>query len=138
MEIKFFGSHVVFGISTLLEFLNLPTTLIYLSNGTIKKDSFQNRLVVVSIVTEIEVLGYHNLSPKEKTEFIEFFKNTEVIPISTEIKELAIALRQKSKIKLADSIIAATALARNIPLVTVNENDFKKIKELIIINPLKK
>ena len=40
-------------------------------------------------------------------------------------------------IKLADSIIAATALARNFPLVTVNENDFKKIKELTIINPLK-
>ena len=112
--------------------------VIYLSNGTIKKDRFQNRLVVVSIVTEIEVLGYHNLSPKEKAEFIEFFQNTEVISINKEIKELSIALRQKSKIKLADSIIAASALARSLPLVTVNENDFKNIKELTIINPFKK
>lgn len=111
--------------------------VIYLSNGTLKKDNFQNRLVVVSIITEIEVLGYQNLSPSEKAEFLEFFKNTEVIPINREIKEISIALRQKTKIKLADSIIAATALARKCPLVTVNENDFKKIKELTIINPLK-
>lgn len=112
--------------------------VIYLSNGRIKKDDFINKKTVVSIVTEIEVLGFHNLSQKEKTEFIEFFKNTEVIPINNEIKDIAISLRQKSKIKLADSIIAATALAHKLPLVTANEKDFKDIKELSIINPLKK
>jgi predicted nucleic acid-binding protein len=36
---------------------------------------------------------------------------------------------------LGDAIIAATALEYDLPLVTRNEDDFKHIAELKIINP---
>ncbi|MDR0581942.1 MAG: hypothetical protein LBG31_03145 [Prevotellaceae bacterium] len=40
-----------------------------------------------------------------------------------------------SKIKLPDAIIAATALANNMVLLTNNEKDFSRIPGLQIINP---
>ncbi|HMV81292.1 MAG TPA: hypothetical protein PL048_15610 [Leptospiraceae bacterium] len=38
----------------------------------------------------------------------------------------------------SNAIIASTALIHKIPLVTANEKDFSWIKDLTIINPLKK
>lgn len=40
-----------------------------------------------------------------------------------------------TKMKLGDAIIAATALAYKIPLVTRNVDDFKHIVGLDLINP---
>ena len=46
-----------------------------------------------------------------------------------------IDLRKNYKIKLPDAIIAATALARNLILITNDEKDFAVIQNLTVINP---
>jgi predicted nucleic acid-binding protein len=51
------------------------------------------------------------------------------------VVQQAIALRQQVKMGLADAVIAATALAHNLPLATRNVDDFKHITGLQIINP---
>ena len=45
-----------------------------------------------------------------------------------------IQLRQKHKIRLPDSIIAATALTNNLQLITHNLSDFKGIPNLILLD----
>lgn len=55
-----------------------------------------------------------------------------IIDCSREIKELAIDLKQKYKIKLPDAVIAATAISKRLPFVSA-DNDFKVIKELDLI-----
>jgi predicted nucleic acid-binding protein len=45
------------------------------------------------------------------------------------------ALRQQKKTSLADAVIAATALAHDLPLVTRNVDDFKHVAGLKLINP---
>jgi len=49
--------------------------------------------------------------------------------------EQAIQLRQQKKMKLGNAIIAATAVAYGIPLVTRNEEDFQHIAGLDLKNP---
>jgi predicted nucleic acid-binding protein len=44
-------------------------------------------------------------------------------------------LRQQSRIRLPDALIAATALYFGLPLVTRNTQDFRAIEGLIILNP---
>ena len=56
----------------------------------------------------------------------------QIIDLNQEIKYLAIDLKQKYKLKLADAIIAATAIHLELPFIT-SDGDFKAIKELELI-----
>ncbi|HRB68503.1 MAG TPA: type II toxin-antitoxin system VapC family toxin [Chitinophagales bacterium] len=94
--------------------------------------SIQNG-VIVSIISKIEVLGYHKLTDFEKENFQLFFNSIPILRLSDEIVDIAIELRQRIKISLGDSIIAATALQKGIPLITNNTDDFKHIEELELI-----
>ena len=89
----------------------------------------------VASVTQIEVYGFTGLQPEEKAALDILFRRLTVHPLDTAVIERAIALRQESKMGLADAIIAATALAHDLPLVTRNDDDFKHVTGLRVINP---
>lgn len=65
----------------------------------------------------------------------DLLKQFETIGISPAIEDATITLKKKHKIKLADAIIAATALEAKACLVTRNVADFKSISELQMQNP---
>jgi predicted nucleic acid-binding protein len=48
-----------------------------------------------------------------------------ILPVSKEVADKAIELRRAKRIKLADAVIASTALVNNLSLVTTNIRDFK-------------
>lgn len=77
-----------------------------------------------STISLVEVLGYHNLSEYNEKYFQEFFDSLTGVVISEDIINGAIKLRQRHKINLGDSLIAATALKFNLTLVTSNVKDF--------------
>ena len=52
--------------------------------------------------------------------------------MNSEIKDLTIEIRKKAKLKLPDSIIAATAYYSKTPLLT-SDKQFRQIEELEII-----
>ncbi len=83
----------------------------------------------VSFITELELLGYKNITSKEQYNVKLFLKDCTIIDLNDEIKKLTIDLRQKHQIKLPDSIIAASAIFADIPLLTA-DNGFKKISKL--------
>lgn len=89
-----------------------------------------------SVITRIEVLGYHKMSSKTTEFFIALFENIIVIPINDAIVEKAIALKQVKPLSLGDSIIASTALVHSIPLATNNVKNFQWIEGIGIINPV--
>lgn len=91
----------------------------------------------VSVISQIEVLGYHKLSSQQKVQFEVLFGNLTILPISATISNRAIALKQQQKMSLGDSLIAATALEYKMPLVTRNTQDFQWISTLSVINPIK-
>lgn len=90
-----------------------------------------------SIVTKIEVLGFVEISTKEKKWLNGFFRTINIIGLSEKIAATAIDIRQQKRVKTPDAIIAATALENDSELWTVNERDFKGIEGLKVVNPLK-
>jgi len=89
----------------------------------------------VSALSYVEVLGFHQLIEQDRLYFEEFFRVAQVIPISQEVLDRAVALRQMRRIALGDAIIAATALVNSLTLVTRNTEDFRWIGELPLLNP---
>ncbi len=87
----------------------------------------------ISLITKVEVLGYHNISEEDRSLFTHFFGLVKNIQISSVIIEKAILLRQNRKMSLGDSLIAASAIITNQSLLTNNEEDFKNIPNLELI-----
>ena len=82
----------------------------------------------------MELLGHTGISPKEIKFFESLLLQCTIIELLRPIKEHAIKLRQKIKMKLPDAIIAATSIYLNVPLLTYDK-DFSKIKNLDLIIP---
>ena len=89
-----------------------------------------------SIVSYIEVLGYHRLGQDEKLFLEQFFQAAELSPLSDAVVQRAIQLRQQRKMSFGDAIIAGTALVYEHTLITRNVADFRWIDELQIFDPL--
>lgn len=92
----------------------------------------------ISCVTRIEVLGFpgwKDLSNDRQARLQEIIHSLVELPLSGEIIQQAIGLRQQRKMSLADAIIAATALTHSLPLVTRNIEDFRHILDLRVIDP---
>ena len=96
----------------------------------------KDKLNAISIVSNVETLGYHKITGEEKIYFSTVFNLLPSLPINAAVIEQAISLRQEQKMSLGDSIIAATALLYDLTLVTRNVDDFKHISGLKIINPI--
>jgi predicted nucleic acid-binding protein len=90
----------------------------------------------VSVLSYIEVLGYHKLTEDDRRFLERFFQITERLPLSETVVQWAIKLRQRRKMSLGDSIIAGTAIAYERTLVTHNIDDFRWIDELKLLDPL--
>lgn len=103
------------------------------SNGNLRKWLRDHRLVI-SVISKIEVLGFHKITPAEVQATETFFQFCKVIPLSPEITMQSIELRQQKSMSLGDSIIGATAISEDIPLLTANIKDFQHIKELRLID----
>jgi predicted nucleic acid-binding protein len=93
-----------------------------------------NATPIMSIMTQIEVLGFNN-PPDIETFLNEFINASSIIPLNDDIVKATIEIRKNNKIKTPDAIIAATAIVLDYPLITRNTTDFKKLKKLEIIDP---
>ncbi len=90
---------------------------------------------VISVVVEIEVLTYNEV-PEKMPLIEEFVSLATVLPLDKAVTQKAIELRRsKRKLKLADAIIAATAIIYELTLITNNTRDFLNIAGLHIVDP---
>ena len=90
--------------------------------------------VAISIIARIELLG--KLVPEPEFAFLQsFVQSVEVLSLDESVTQHTIRLRQQHRVKLPDAIIAATALAHGLPLLTRNLSDFRNIADIAVINP---
>jgi len=122
-----------------MEGILLDSNIIIYSAASFKEEIevyLRNKALSASIISYIEVLGYHKLTKEDKAFFQMFFDAVELIPITDRIVQKSIELRQVKNIKLGDTIIAATSLIHNKTLVSRNVDDFDSIEELRVYNPI--
>ncbi|HLR27015.1 MAG TPA: type II toxin-antitoxin system VapC family toxin [Fodinibius sp.] len=91
---------------------------------------------LVSVISKVETLGYHDLKPNEQTFLEAFFDKTLILSISEQTINKAISLRQQHRMSLGDALIAGTAISHELRLATNNTSDFNWISELEVFDPL--
>ncbi len=89
-----------------------------------------------SEISRLEVLGYHGLDKSEEEYFHDVFLVLKTHEIDVPVLDEAIRLRKAHKMKLGDSIVAATALIHGLEVYTRNMADFMKIPGLKVVNPI--
>ena len=91
-----------------------------------------NRKLYVSFVTQLELLGYPDISDAERQEIRNFLNDCIIIDINNRIKEEVIRIKQNQRIKLPDSIIMATSKYLGIPVIS-SDSAFSKAEEINVI-----
>ena len=83
----------------------------------------------ISAITEIELLSFPSLKKTEIKLIKDFLKECIISELTRPVREIAIEVRKKDRLKLPDAIIAATSIHLDFPLVTM-DSDFKNVTNL--------
>jgi predicted nucleic acid-binding protein len=110
-------------------FIDTNIALYLLSGDEAIIDLLNEQDIYISVITEMELLCYKDLTEKDIIVIKEFIQSCIVIELNQMIKENTIRIKKLNKIKLPDAIIASTSLFLNIPLITADLG-FKNINEI--------
>ncbi len=113
-------------------FLDTNIILYLLAGDTTLADLLDGSRIYVSVITEMELLSYRDLSENDRKVIRSFLSECKIIYINHEIKEETVRIRLSFGTKLPDSIIAATAIYLDLPLLTADK-DFSKIETLDLV-----
>lgn len=75
----------------------------------------------VSQITQMELLGFPNLTDAEESAISEFLRSCHILLVDENIERQAIRLRRDGHCKLPDAIIAATAQVHQLALLTLDQ-----------------
>ncbi len=115
------------------DFLIDTNILVYIMQGNPRMQYFaEEDTLTLSCISEIEMLGRFQISSKEKEVITQMLSYCNIVDLNSQIKQLAIGLKQKYHIKLPDALIAATAMQQNLTLVTADKG-FRKISEVDLL-----
>ncbi|MFK7972361.1 MAG: type II toxin-antitoxin system VapC family toxin [Bacteroidia bacterium] len=107
--------------------------VLYLLNGDpVIEEMLQGNFLYISIITEMELLGFPGISLKEEASIKGFCASSEIININEQIKATAISFRKEYKLKLPDAIIAATSAFLGLPILT-SDTAFKRVEDLPLL-----
>ena len=104
-----------------IDFVADTNFLLYVLEGRPEVSHFLRYRCAVSTLSEIELLGWHKIKSEEKLRIQALLDNCLIVDLNSSIKQKAITLRTQCKLKTVDSIIAATALELDLPLVTADK-----------------
>lgn len=85
----------------------------------------------VSVISEMELLGYAPLSETDEQEMINFLNRVHIFALNHRVKNKTIELRKRHKIKLPDAIVLATALTYKLELLSLDTGLINKYQKEI-------
>ena len=107
----------------------------YLKGVKPARELFKSKDIVIycSILSKKELLAKVGLSDSERKKIMNLISRLKVLKIDNDINQkymLLIKRYGERQSSIVDYLIAATAWAKNLPLLTRNIKHFKKIKEI--------
>jgi len=90
----------------------------------------------ISVITEIEALSWVSADKRKENVVKEFIQDVNVLALSPAVVATCVTIRRNKKIKTPDAIIAATAIAHDLILIT-SDRGFDNIQGLQVIDPCK-
>lgn len=107
--------------------------ILYLLKGSDTLEAYlDGKDIYISFITELELIAPKNIPEEEEAKIAALLADCSIIPLDDSIKEKYKILRKDYHLKLADAIIASTALAMDYPLITADKQ-FKTIEGLNLI-----
>lgn len=85
-------------------------------------------------MTQIELLCWKSGFDMRVKEFV---NDSSIFPLTAEVVNVCVKIRRERRMRTPDAVIAATAIANDLILLTDNEVDFSGIPQLRLINPNK-
>ncbi len=86
-------------------------------------------------ISWVELLCYPDLTEAEANLMREFLRTLSCVLLMESVLDRAAEIRRNYRVRLADALIAACALAEGCTLVTRNVEDFRRVDGLSILNP---
>lgn len=119
-----------------MKYLLDSNIIIYHLNGDKIATEFIRKNInscAISQITYVEVLSFDFENEDERAEVKSFLECLDIFDTNKAIAIQCLKNRQQRKIKIPDNLIASTAQANNLTLVTRNTDDFKNL-DIKIIN----
>lgn len=113
-------------------FIDTNIVLYWLAGDKTLAELLNDKQLYVSFITQLELLGYQGINKKDREIIEEFLSQCVIIDINAKIKSEVIRIKQNHSIKLPDSIIVASAMYLDLPVITADA-DFTKVEELNLI-----
>lgn len=89
----------------------------------------------VSVMTRMEILGWRGHTAESRASARFLLDQLDEIALTSPVVERVVEIRSTQAIKLPDAIIAASAMMENLPLMTRNIADFRRVPGLDLIDP---
>jgi predicted nucleic acid-binding protein len=106
--------------------------IIYLLNGAEDlAESLHGREVAFASISEVELLSFSKIRTKEEKQIRSFLGDCFLLEMDSRVRQIAIEIKKRYNLKLADAIIAGTAFVHNYQLVTADKI-FLKVDGLFV------
>lgn len=116
-------------MSGIKSFLADTNILVYYLEGRPQLQPYTESNFLISVITEIEFLGVKYIQGLSLPKRESLVKDCIRLPLDEVVKDIAINIKQRTKMRTPDAIIAATAIKYQLTLLTADK-EFKKIPEL--------
>lgn len=113
-------------------FLDTNIIIYFLSGDDTLTELLEGKSIHISVITKLELLSYTELSGKEHIKLEKFLSECTVIDLTPSVQSETVTIRREYGLKLPDSIIVASALYLDLPLIT-SDKSLKRIKHASIL-----
>lgn len=96
-------------------------------------DALRNQRAFISVITRIEMLAWKGHTRDSLDQITGLIRLLPELAMGEAVIEQTIRIRKTFGLKLPDAVIAATALAHGLQLVTGNASDFKRVAGLNLL-----